>query len=137
MCVYFPGHNSAHINNQHQAYSVVVVCVWFVKCLKTAKRKSQNPNELNEIDSEKKSMNERVSPDPRMHIFCVICANYDTLTQKKTFVFTKINLFVQNTAHSFNSELCTRKLKGVCLWIVKHTSSLSFIRFTHNCACMC
>jgi len=42
-------------------YSFVVVCVWVVKCLKTVKRKSQNLNKSNEIDSEKTSMNARVT----------------------------------------------------------------------------
>jgi len=65
-------------------------------------RKSQNPNESNEIDSEKTSMNARASPDPHMHIFFVACANYDrpTLIQKKTFVFTKKNVSICVATHS-------------------------------------
>jgi len=60
--------------------------------LKNAKRKSQNPNEIN---SENNSMNACMSPDPHMHIFFVACTNYDTLMQKNTLVFPHISLFVQ------------------------------------------
>ena len=68
-------------------------------------------------------MNARVSPDPHMHIFCVACANYDTLIQRKTFVFTKLSLFVQIASHSFNFEFCTRKLKGMDKTFLQHVSS--------------
>jgi len=59
------------------------------------KRKSQNPNESNEIDSEKTSMNAHVSTDPNMHIFFVACSNYDTLIQKKASICTNCNTFIQ------------------------------------------
>jgi len=70
-------------------------------------------------------MNACASPDPHMAIF-VACKNYDTLTQKKTFVFTQIFLFVQIATHSFNFEFCTRKLKVMDKTFLQRVSS-SFI----------
>ncbi len=57
--------------------------------LQTAKRKSQNPNEPNRIDSNKKSINARVPCDPHMHGFLFARANYDTLIESRTFIITK------------------------------------------------
>jgi len=49
--------------------------------------------------------------------------------QKKTFVFTKMSLFVQIATHSFNFEFCTGKLKGIWLWIVKHFCNINQVHW--------
>lgn len=62
------------------------------------------PNESNRMNSEKHQwMN--TSPDTQSHILLVAYTNYDTLRQKKTFVFTNMDPFVQFISHA--------------LWIIK------------------
>ncbi len=56
--------------------------------------KSQNPDEPNKIDSNKMSINARVSPDPQMHGFLFTRAIYDILMQNITFVFANMSVFV-------------------------------------------
>ncbi len=56
--------------------------------------KSQNPNEPNKIDSNKTSINARMSPDPQMHGFLFAGAIYDILMQNITFLFASMSVFV-------------------------------------------
>ncbi len=66
-----------HINELHWGLFIGSCLCVGCEILKTAQRKSQNPNESNGIDSGKTPTNALVPLDPQMHIFLVTCTNYD------------------------------------------------------------